>query len=96
MDIGHTYATPTGERVMLYTTEDFTVPERIELDRDGTRVTFSRLLPSSIYCGDVVGVSGHCTSADCHRLPLGECQCGRHGRDAEGHKVPVKFIRAVR
>lgn len=96
MDTGHTYGTPAGLRVMLYVTDDFTVPETIELTRDGQQVTFHRISPNSLYCADVSGVSGSCGSADCHRMPLGQCQCGRHGRGPDGETVPLRFVRAVR
>lgn len=96
MDYGHTYATESGERAMLYVTDDFTAPERIELSRNGETVIFSRVLPSSLYCGDVPRIPGSCGSDDCHRIPLGYCKCGRHGTDADGNPVRVPFVRAVR
>lgn len=88
MDFGHTYANPAGLRAMLYVEPHVTVPERLELSIDGKPVVLSRLAPRSLECFDVAGVSGHCTNRDCHRMPLGECRCGRHtGR--------VSFSRAV-
>ena len=89
MDFGHTYSTPQGVRVMLYAGEELTVPEQLVLTRGEESVTFYRLLPESLRWRPVEGVTGECTNADCHRLPLGECQCGRH----EGR---TPFTRAVR
>lgn len=89
MDVGHTYATPAGQRVMLYAEPSLTVPETIELTSSGRPVTFSRLAPDSIYCGPVAHVAGTCGNADCHRSPLGTCGCGRH-------PGALRFVRAVR
>ena len=89
MDIGHTYGIPSGQRVMLYAEPAFTAPETLTLEQDGKAVTFSRLAPESLYCGDVVGIAGSCANPDCHRSPLGVCRCGRH----EGRQ---SFVRAVR
>ena len=58
MDFGHTYATPQGDRVMLYVPVEVTVPERIELELGGKPKTYSRVAPDSIKCGDVPDVSG--------------------------------------
>jgi len=89
MDIGNTYATAQGLRVMLYAEPAWDVPEQITLTRDGVEVIFYRLLPESLRCGAVDGVRGECTNPECHRLPLRKCQCGRHnGR--------TPFTRAVR
>ena len=78
MDSGNTYATPQGDRVMLYATDAFTVPERLVLERDGQAVYFTLLDPQILRCGEVAGVTGSCENADCHRTPLRSCACGRH------------------
>ena len=78
MDFGNTYATSSGERVMLYATLDFNVPLSITLKRDGDAVEFKLIPRDVLRCGDEYGVKGSCTNQDCHRSPLRECKCGRH------------------
>lgn len=80
MDIAHHYANSNGDRATIYLDPWFGVPLSLELNRDGVAVTVFRLDRDSLRCVAAVGVSGECTDADCHRRPLGECQCKRHGQ----------------
>jgi hypothetical protein len=78
MDFGNTYATPAGDRVMLYAEPQFTPPDELVLRQKGEPVTFKRIPPETLICGIADGAKGSCGNPDCHRLPLRECQCGRH------------------
>ena len=78
MDRGHTYASNDGDRVDVYAPPELTPPDGFEMKRDGTRVRMFRVSPAAFDCGKTAGVTGQCTSHECHRAVLGECQCGRH------------------
>lgn len=78
MDVGSTYATPDGVRVMVYASEEFEVPPRISLRRGGRLVEFALISPDILRCGAVDGVAGSCEDRDCHGSPLRSCRCGRH------------------
>lgn len=78
MDTNYTYCSDKGQRVTLYAPPDLGPPETLQLVANAERVTFYRLSDRPLECGTIPGVSGRCTSADCHRRVLGKCQCGRH------------------
>lgn len=79
MDVGYTYAAKgTLERLSLFAPPQFEPPLSVTVMRDGTPVVFVRLSDVELTCGAVHGVTGRCSSAECHRRVLGECQCGRH------------------
>lgn len=97
MDIGYTYATPGDLTVTVYAPPGFDVPSTFQIREQSTGeiVNALRVSDRDMTCGKVAGVDGECTSHDCHRRVLGECQCGRHGRDGDGNKVPVPFTKEV-
>jgi hypothetical protein len=95
MDAGFSYGTSNGLHASIYCPPEYEAPDEITLTIDGEPVVLVRLSDRSLECRDVAGVAGHCVSHDCHRRVLGECQCGRHGRDIDGNKVRVPFSRAV-
>ena len=87
MDDSYTYCTNRGQRVMLYAPPGFGPPDAFPMMAGDEKVLFHRLSDRSLECGRVAGEKP-CTSADCHRRVIGECQCGRH-------EAPVRFERAV-
>lgn len=84
MEIGYTYATPGGDRVMVYAPPEFEVASTMPVRRAGTVITCHRLSDRDLFCGKAPGVTGECDNQECHRKVLGECQCGRH-------EAPVPF-----
>ncbi|PZE66924.1 hypothetical protein DEI83_06340 [Curtobacterium sp. MCBD17_021] len=79
MDVGYTFsARGTLERLSLFVPPEFEPPLSVTVTRDGADVVFVRLSDVELTCGAVSGVTGKCTSAECHRRVIGECQCGRH------------------
>jgi len=79
MDTGYTYAAKgTLERLSLFAPPQFEPPLFVTVTRDGEPVVFMRLSDVELTCGSVHGVNGRCSSAECHRRVIGECQCGRH------------------
>lgn len=79
MDIGYTFsARGTLERLSLFVPTEFEPPLSVTVTRDGADVVVVRLSDVELTCGAVSGVTGRCTSAECHHRVIGECQCGRH------------------
>lgn len=79
MDVGYTYAAKgTLERLSLHAPPEFEPPTSVTVTRAGTPLVFVRLSDVVLTCGNVAGVQGSCTNAECHRRVIGECQCGRH------------------
>lgn len=95
MDIGHTYSSLARARAVLYAQPGVEVPATLTLTEQGAPVEYFLLSDTSLHCGSVRGVTGSCESFDCHRLVLGECQCGRHGVGPDGEKTPVRYSKAV-
>ena len=87
MDIRFTFSSSKGVVASVYVSPEFEPPESLVFTTDGKQVAFVLLSDRSLECADSRGVSGHCTSGDCHRRVLGQCQCGRH-------PSPVRFARA--
>ena len=64
---------------MVYAPPGLTPPASMPLTTDdGKTINVLRLSDLSLECGQVAGIDGKCTSPDCHRSVLHECQCGRH------------------
>jgi len=79
MDTHYTYGSLRGGLIAhVYAPPGLDVPETLELTAGSKPVTFIRISDRPLVCGPVYGIKGSCTSAECHRLVLGECQCGRH------------------
>ncbi|MDR6574319.1 hypothetical protein J2X60_002978 [Curtobacterium sp. 320] len=79
MDVGYTYAAKGAlDQLSLHAPPEFEPPTSVTVTRDGAPVVFVRLSDVVLTCGKVSGVQGSCTSAECHRRVIGECQCGRH------------------
>jgi len=96
MDVGYTFsARGTLERLSVYVPPEFEPPLSVTVTRDGTDVVFVRLSDVELTCGAVSGVTGKCTSAECHRRVIGECQCGRHkgllDRDPEDQRPRIEL-----
>jgi len=79
MDTGYTYAAKgTLERLSLYAPPQLEPPLSVTVTRDGAPVEFVRLSDVELTCGTVYGTPKACTTHECHRRVIGECQCGRH------------------
>jgi hypothetical protein len=79
MDTGYTYAAKgTLERLSLFVPPQYEPPVSVTVTTQGAPLEFVRLSDVVLTCGAVHGVTGSCTSAECHRRVIGECQCGRH------------------
>lgn len=89
MDTSYTYSSDKGLRVMLYAPPEFGPPDAFPMMAGDEKTWFHRISDRSFECGKTFDGKGTCTSADCHRRVLGECQCGRH-------PAPVRFEKAVR
>jgi hypothetical protein len=96
MDAGYTYAARgTLERLSVFVPPEFEPPLSVTVTRDGVDVVFVRLSDVELTCGAVSGVTGRCSSAECHRRVIGECQCGRHkgllDRYPEDHRPRIEI-----
>jgi len=96
MDVGYTFAARgTLERLSVFAPPQFEPPLSLTVTRDGVDVVFVRLSDLELTCGAVTGVTGRCTSAECHRRVIGDCQCGRHqgllDRDPEDHRPRIEL-----
>lgn len=78
MDTGHTYASNGLSQIAIYAPDGFTAPPKLTLEWDGEPVVFFLLADAALSCGQVHGVTGKCSSYECHRTELGKCVCGRH------------------
>jgi hypothetical protein len=98
MDDRVTYGTPSGIRATIYLEDADDAPDDLIL-RDGTRLL--RLSDISLVCykdprpmkdpdNQKRNLPTGCGGFDCHRMVLGQCQCGYHDRPTYGRAEGVR------